>query len=244
MFRRIRKSYEYTISPLTVYELIAGLSGTSEGQFDGKKDAIRFLYPTGGKEVLSLLRAFIPKQLFNEERQLPPSVDTDFPLWLKAVLQAKTKASLQSGRLKVGSKRIGLDLANINKQMRDVENGFAGLFTRLRAQKVPELTPNVWAEITLTAMRIPINPNNLQITIDGLDAAYRFAAGLWAFIKNPRYDFHKHRAELVDAQQLYYLCDPTIWFVTNEARRIRNKLSSSPQSNRIITFDELRAQLH
>jgi hypothetical protein len=78
---------------------------------------------------------------------------------------------------------------------------------------------------------------NVELLLEGLDAAYRFQAHLWHFIKDPNYDFAAHGPEIVDAYQLYYLCDHEMHFVTSE-RKLRNKVSESPQGARILSFEE------
>ena len=76
--------------------------------------------------------------------------------------------------------------------------------------------------------------------IDRFDAAYCFDRHLWNFIKNPSYDFSKHATELVDAQQLYYLCDSEMHLATTD-KRLKNVVRTSLQSNRILTYDDLSA---
>jgi hypothetical protein len=66
----------------------------------------------------------------------------------------------------------------------------------------------------------------------------QFDRHLWQFIRNPDYNFSKHRGEIVDAQQLYYLCQPNIYFVTNDTR-LKEAVSDSPQGRRVMTYQEL-----
>lgn len=57
-----------------------------------------------------------------------------------------------------------------------------------------------------------------------------------------KYRFDEHPEDLVDAQQLYYLLDPEMYFVTNDNRLI-DYVRGSSQANRIITFDQLAAMV-
>ena len=144
----VYREFRYHISPLTVYELVAGLDTGQDRYFNRNREAIRAVYPTGPKRFLPLLRSFIPKQLFGETVKLPPSVDVDFDLWIKAVLKARTREELESGKLKVGlkgRKGIGLRLESINEQMRRIEDGFANLLTAFRKSGAPSLTPGIVA---------------------------------------------------------------------------------------------------
>jgi len=82
----------------------------------------------------------------------------------------------------------------------------------------------------------------VDLLLEGLDAAYGFQVHLWRFIRDPNYDFAAHGPEIVDAYQLYYLCDREMHFVTSE-RKLRNKVSESAQSTRILSFEALRGLL-
>lgn len=238
-FRRIRQRYWYCISPLTIYELVSGLATSGENHFIQSREAIRIVYPTGPKQILGQLRVFVPNTIFAERRTAPASVETNFDLWIKAVLRAPSKEALESGRLRIGLRKgFGLDLVSINQEMRHIEAGFAGIFTALRQDGVQELTRELWAGLILQRLRKELTPDNLGLILERLDAAYRFDSCLWHFIKHPNYDFMRHTSELVDAQQLHYLCDPEMYFVTNEVK-LRNRIASSPQSSRILTYDEL-----
>jgi len=238
---RTFKEFRYQISPLTVYELIAGLATGQDSFFNRNREALRAVYPTGPKRFLPLLRSFIPKQLFGENIKLPPSVDVDFDLWIKTVLKARTREELESGKLKVGlkgRKGFGLDLESINKQMRQIEDGFANLLTAFRKTGAPLLTPDIWAKLILDSMGKSVTTENVSTVLQRLDAAFRFEQRLWAFITSPNYNFHKHRSELVDAHQLTYLCDPDLYMVTSD-KKLKKAIAESPQSKRVVTYNEL-----
>jgi len=238
----VYRAIRYYISPLTVYELVAGLDTGQGRYFNRNREAIRVVYPTGPKRFLPQLRSFIPKQLFGESVRLPHSVDVDFDLWIKAVLKARTREELESGKLKVGlkgRKGIGLDLRSINEQMRRIEDGFANLLTAFRKTGAPSLTPEIWAKLILDSMRTAVTPENVGTLLQRLDAAYRFEERMWGFITSPNYNFAKHRSELVDAHQLTYLCDPGLYMVTSD-QRLKKAIAGSPQSTRVVTYNELK----
>lgn len=236
------RRFRYYISPLTVYELVAGLATGQDNYFNRNREAIRSVYPTGPKRFLPLLRSFIPKQLFGETIKLPQSVDVDFDLWIKTVLKARTRQELESGKLRVGlkgRKGIGLRLESINEQMRQIEDGFANLLTAFRKTGAPSLTPEIWAKLILDSMGKMAIPENVSIVLQRLDAAYRFERRLWGFITSSNYNFAKRRSELVDAHQLTYLCDPDLYMVTSD-ERLKKAITQSPQSARVVTYDELK----
>jgi hypothetical protein len=241
VYRRLFNSFRYCISPLTVYELVSGLDTGDEQHFRDNQEVFRILYPTRRITILPLLRTFVSMNLFGEKLPVPHSLNTDFHLWIKAILKAETRASLESGKLRIslkGRKGFGLVLSDINSQMRVFQDGYAKLFTRLREQGAPELTAEIWADFVLRDLRKTINTENRNIVLNRLDAAYAFACSLWGFMRNESYDFRKHRTEIVDAQQLYYLCNSRLYFLTNE-RKLKTKIAKSAQGERILLFQEL-----
>jgi len=51
-----------------------------------------------------------------------------------------------------------------------------------------------------------------------LDAAYKYEPQLCEAVKNVKhkYNFAKHDGDWIDMQQLFYLADPHIWFLTDD----------------------------
>jgi hypothetical protein len=245
VLRRCKAKFRYCISPETVFELVAGLADSNEAHFTESQEPIRVLFPAGPKSFLDRLRVFVPNTVFGEKRKPVYSVETDFDLWIRTVLHAPDKKALQSGMLRIGLKGrcgVGLDLDHIRKSIRDIQAGYASRFDSLRKRGVPDLTRDTWAEMILQDLRKPITPQNLDLVCEKVDAAYQFDSYLWRFLRNPDYDFSKHRGEIVDAQQLYYLCDSNVYFVTND-RRLKSAISRSPQVSRVLTYQELLAMV-
>ena len=235
-------SCRYFISPLTVYELVAGLTSGTDAHFEQNREAIKALYPVGHKRFLPSLRVFLPKQLFGERVKVSHSFDMDFDLWVRAVLKARSRRELESGRMKVGlkgRKGFGLLLNEIDKQMRCIEDGLAGLLTAFRKTGAPTLTPEIWAKLILDILGKQCSSENISLVLERLNAAYHFDVRLWEFIEGSNYNFAKHRSELVDANQLSYLCDPEMYLATSDLR-LKKAVAGSTQSTRVLNYDELK----
>jgi hypothetical protein len=71
-----------------------------------------------------------------------------------------------------------------------------------------------------------------------LDAAYRFDHSLWDLALNSKYDFIEHASDWIDVQQLYYLSDDQMHFVTNDSKHIGSTRGSS-QHGRILSYQDL-----
>lgn len=236
--RTLRNRYRYYISPLTGYELIAGLATGKPEFFRQNQEPVRVLYPAGPKQVLPVLKVFVPFQLFGEKRE-PARSTPDLDLWLRMVLKAKDRRELESGRMPVGAsrRRLGLDLNDVNKQIRDVENGYARYFRKFAETQVPDLSAKLWSDFVLREYNDEFRRQNQALVAERTNAAYRFSLSLWRLAKDPRYNIAKYKSDLVDAQQLYYLCDDNLTFLTADTK-IKNKVIDSPQASRILTLQE------
>jgi hypothetical protein len=178
----------YCISPVTAYELVAGLAESDEAHFIESRKPISVLYPAGPKRFLDQLSVFVPNTIFGEVRKPADSVDTNLDLWMKAILRSPDKATLQSGRLRVGLKGrngFGLDLESIRKSIRDIQAGYARLFLSFRKSGVHDLTRDIWAKMLLVKLGKAVNSMNVTTVLERLDAAYQFDRYLWRFIRNP-----------------------------------------------------------
>jgi predicted nucleic acid-binding protein len=238
VFRLLLSRYGYAISPLTGYELIAGLATGKQECFDRNREPLRVLYAAGRRQVLPTLKIFVPFQLFGERRRMNASTP-NLDLWIRMVLRAKNRADLESGRMKIGAgnRRLGLDLNNMNKQMRDIEDGYAKHFRKFAETQVPDLYPSLWADFVLREYDDEFRLRNRALVGCRTDAAFRFSSSLWQLAKNPSYRIDKYKSDLVDAQQLYYLCDDHLVFLTTDTR-LKNKIAGSPQADRVLTWEE------
>ncbi len=73
---------------------------------------------------------------------------------------------------------------------------------------------------------------------EGLSAAYHFARFLWSKQKDIQYDFLKHSSNKEDLRQLHYLADPSMYFVTGDAK-LQKHIAASPQSPRVWQWQDL-----
>ena len=87
------------------------------------------------------------------------------------------------------------------------------------------------------ANRVKADPNSRVVSeiVSKLSGYHEFEhSKLTIATKNRNYNIEKHINDLFDAEQLIYLADPTLRFLTCD-HGIRNLVKSSPQAKRIIT---------
>ena len=77
-----------------------------------------------------------------------------------------------------------------------------------------------------------------QKLASALDAAYEYEKHLCEIAKNGMFNFDNHGGDWIDLQQLFYLADPNVYFLT-EDKDIRQRCGSSLQSNRILLLKEI-----
>jgi len=70
-----------------------------------------------------------------------------------------------------------------------------------------------------------------------LDAGYRYECSLWNEATAGQYKFAKHKSDCIDSQLLYYLCDPHIHLLVDDAQLIK-RIADSPQSARVFPYTE------
>jgi hypothetical protein len=198
----------------------------------------------GEGHVLKALRGFMAKVIFDDD--VGAVAAPDLELWMRAVLRARDRRMLESGRMRMLWKgrwrSFGLDLGNVNSQLRNVQQKYADQFREFQKKKLPLLTPKVWADMVLARLNKPMTSSNRDLILERCDAAYRFDKLLFELYKDPKYNPFRHGPEIVDAQQLYYLCDTEMLFITEE-KSLKNKVIGSSQLPRILTFSELKERV-
>jgi hypothetical protein len=113
---------------------------------------------------------------------------------------------------------------------------------QLRDGDLLRSAPETWATAVLGLIGIDANDKNRSKLLSVLDAAYHFDVSLWDLAKDKSYDFKDHDSDWLDSQQLYYLCDPAVVFVTKDSR-IKKRSRKSAQTDRILLYSEFVGRL-
>ena len=99
--------------------------------------------------------------------------------------------------------------------------------------------PELWAALVAKNMKVTLSDAQCRKLGTAISAAYDYQKESFreakAAAKN--YNVTKHDGDWNDNQQLYYLCDPSMHLLTDDAG-IKRKCASSPQCDRVLLFKE------
>ncbi len=242
--RYISRKCRYCISLITLYELIGGIAGGDDAHFEKNRDRLRMLCLPYRTLFLPLVGDFVRDRVF---RKLPRRQDFHpdrLRLWPRIILRAKDKAQLKSGAVSLNKpghsqRRYGFDLALLQRQVREGKANHSRALAELRSGVLRRSPRQIWASSVLERIEVPVNTPNVQRLLAALDAAYCYDESLWTLAEEHTYDFARHDSDWLDEQQLFYLADPTVLFVTSD-EKIRQRTSNSNQASRILSFDQLK----
>jgi len=239
----ISRKCRYQISVNTLYELLSSLANGDEGHFLTNQGRIRLLCAPAGREFLPLVGDFVRRKVFGFPARRPDFRSGWLQIWAEVVLAAKTKADLQNGKVvlrKAGhsGRSYGIDLQLLVRQIAEGKESHAQRLEKLRQGELLSSTSTTWSTAVLGLIGVPANDANRAKLLEALDAAHKYDESLYDMAKNHNYDFSQHDTDWIDSQQMYYLADPSVLFVTCDSN-IAFRVRGSTQRSRILNFPEL-----
>ena len=232
---------DYHISPLTVTEILDRVNkDESSRYFRRTQEQVRCLYPYGKrKKFFDFTRYFINKTIFGVEAKRPITLEKDFGFNLEIILWAESRAAVLEGvpmpYLTGGHYRLRLEQFSV--EIQSIRDRYKQWLSPLKGKKRFSFTPEEWLKDALKLVGMD-TPENRKKFIDALLAAYQFEHWIIDAARNHNYNLDRNVSDLIDAQQLYYLCDPTVIFITNDTDH-EKRLRGNPQRGRIKTFEEV-----
>jgi hypothetical protein len=232
--------FDYCISPLTALETVHSLTTCSPEFFD--RNRARVMHLTAMKNRLWLdypipfqrtALACLPTKnnweielnltnLFAILSWVENKQDLDRPVFLPYM---------------AGSLGFQTRLGNALAMFREIKDLYAGRMEYAQGQKAENRRKRDYIDDVFRIIKLVQTKERIATASEGLDAAFQFERHLFSMLKS-RYGFRSNTSDLIDAQQLYYLLDPTIHFVTDDDRLI-GYVRKSTQANRIMTFSQL-----
>src|SRR5207249_2128444 len=110
----------------------------------------------------------------------------------------------------------GLDFSIVDRQLQEGKDNHRRTLEEVRDGRKSSTSTIAWAAGLLDGLNIKRREETCTKVSKALEAAYCFDEYLWKQAKNYSYDFKKHDSNWVDGQQLFYLCDKSVWFVTQD----------------------------
>lgn len=236
--RYISDHFHYAICPLTMIELILRIGRGSDEYFGRNRRALNVLYGSGERRILPFPGQFMSRALLEEDRPNPQFNPKRFDLWMRLIFKARDKASLKQGKITLrGIRHIvyELDLDSIDHQHKRGIDEHVRNLEEFRLGNLIRPTREEYAAGIFEKMGRPLNTEEQKQVSTRLSAAYAFDTWLWNMAKNKSYDFAKHPTNWVDLQNLMYLCEPSMYFLTNDTD-ISREASETSQASQILPF--------
>ena len=239
----LRNAARYSISPLTAGELIYALANGDPCYFTQHQRRLRILLSPGeNAEVFDFITYFFAQQ-FGLNVTRPDHLEDDFLGTIDLILEAPSKEALLQGFQRPGENshqtaRVRIDrFANEHSQTMQKYVEFMG--SRKQAGKL-EAPPREWASLLLKLYGVPDGDLDPLEVAERLSAMYEFEMAVNNLMKSNKFLVSKNKSDHLDGQQLCYLCDPSVVFVTNDSD-FKNRTKKSRQSSRIKSFSEILA---
>jgi hypothetical protein len=226
---------------LTIGELLRALANGGREFFAQHQRRLRHLLePNRHATVFDFIPYFVAEQLGRPIHR-PDHLEKDFLGTLKLILDAPSKESLLTGFRPSGhgpDKVARIRIDRFAQEYRDASDRYVAFMNARRSQTFTTLLPVQWA--FFIADFYGFGDDQIQITelADRLSANYEFEMSVNGLMRNENFSLEKNKSDHIDGQQLIYLLDPEVVFITNDSD-FRNRTRNSPQSSRIKSFADL-----
>ena len=244
--KHINARYRYYISFVTLKELLGRLARCADQYFERNKAPLRVLYGPSKRQFLPYPSVFALRTVLGLHSVARKSETHSLSeeLWagavLKAVLDAPSKAQLKVGipfRQSTRHLMQRFDLDDFDQHENKPQTEFADILQGIREDRHDMPEPMTWAAWILHYQKLTPYTDQCVKLYTALDAAYRFTCTLSKMSKDEGYDFHAHATDWGDAVQLFYLCDESMYFLTQD-QNCRNHTRGSSQAARILLYRE------
>ncbi|HWH59163.1 MAG TPA: hypothetical protein VN682_16160 [Terriglobales bacterium] len=242
---KLSGTYEYCASFTTFVELINALAEGDEARFDQNRKRLMLLTSPSGCRLLPMPGQFIRNKVFGLPTCRPEySPERLQQSWIPIIKAARTKADLSSGDVVMASLPRGIDLTfgiDLPVLRRYMNDGKALWCEELRLAKEGEKAMPPADLHAKFILRYDVfaseTEQNIKLCERALDAAYCHLARIHLDCTRGEYRFERNDQDWIDNQQLMYLADPELTFVTSDKRLIA-KLGKSVDRNRVLEFTE------
>jgi hypothetical protein len=235
--RHLSRNFRVVVSPQTFLELLNAIKGGDGTYFSADKDRLRLLVGGGQMDFLAFPVAFALRKVLGLADRSPKFFGpSHFRLWFRIVIHAKDRAELVGGDVRLpgdsARKRQGFKLDDSNRQHEDGISQHRAQIEAIGGKGILP-TPDLWAAGLAVSLGHKLSPQQATLLATGLDAAYRYVAELCSIVASGQYNFEKHRGDWFDWQQLFYLCDPSVFLLTDD-RGLRTRVGNSAQGAQIL----------
>jgi hypothetical protein len=246
VWRKVRNQYRYLISPLTMFELFFGLAGADEKHFHVHHARFQTLRGTGQPTILALPERFAIKRALEIDIGQDFHTPQECARYISLVLKARSRSEIEIGKVILSPLQRKRGTGMLLDDMRDsrlaIVKDHVELLQRVRSGEQPIPSPMDWSKSVLYKSGAPVTDSGAAKFLDAADAVYHYDNWLWEHSGAYRFDRSDREGDLMDSQQLYYLADPDIVFLTAD-RRIKERIASSTKSSQVLLYKNFMTDL-
>ncbi len=245
VIEKLAGKYKYRVSFTTFLELVNALGGGDEPHFEQNRKRLLVLTDVDGCMFLPMPGQFIRTAVLGLPSERPEfSPDELQGVWMPVISGAQHKEDLSFGNVVMASLpegidlTAGVDLAMLRKQMEDGKNlwGEELRLAKNAGKRMPP--PDLYAAFILAFdAHAPQSREHVGKVSRALDAAYCHLAHIHLESPKGAYKFEGKLQDWIDNQQLMYLADPSLTFVTAD-RKLIAKLGKSLDRHRVQEFED------
>jgi len=222
---------------------LAGMANGDSEYFEKHKRRLRVLLSPGPRaEIFDFINYFVAREL-GLRVQRPEHLEDDFLNVIALILSAPSKDALLDGFPVPGTKSDQTVRIRIDRFIREMEEnrtGYVEVMGYVQGRIATEVSPQIWASKLLQFYGVSGPADFVKAVAERLSATYEFEMAVNKLVQNPNFLVSKKTSDLIDGQQLCYLCDPNVVFITNDSD-FRTRAGKNPQAKRIKTFAEVLA---
>lgn len=229
------QGHQYVACPLVLIELLARLIRPEPKYFSKDLKSFLFLADSQGR-MLPFPGEFVARTVLNVESRITKLHAEEFSQMLQCVVSATSREALSSGDVELpGSTAFsyGIDFDKVKIPQENGKREYARKMN-LRRQERYIPTRKDHAEGVLSNLQVTPANGDVEAVADALDAAFHYKCFLLTKMGSD-YDYLKNASDWVDMQFLYYLADPKMHIVTNDAN-VKRRCRRSKQSDRVVVI--------
>ena len=144
--------------------------------------------------------------------------------------------------MRLSCKMAGLNFELIEQLLESGKAEHTRLLELLRAKQLRRPLPEEWVKASFQHLNLELAQSEWRRLPAALESAFALNDFLCDQAEQNTYSFADHDSDWIDVQQLFYLSDPSIHFLTHD-ERLRNRVRGCGQAARIISFRDLLTEL-
>jgi hypothetical protein len=230
----LRRRFSLHPCPMPMFELLGGLEGGADEHWMTNMKPLQILDEATGP-FLPMPGRLVLAKLLGITKPYPGYEPAQLNRVLRLVVRSKRRAELRK-----------VKLSTLSTHMRELKANHVEVLNEARKGMVSstgeyDLSHEAWARVLLGALGVEATGEHVQQVMAGTDAAYRAGRYLWMRADDDSavaYNFDKHSNDVIDEQQLYYLCDASMHLLTADGG-IRTKIMGSPQASRVLLWEDV-----